>query len=291
MKNFKHNIIATALLAFSVLSCDKAESPVFEQDDQVTVGYSISFDEATKSIGLGESVNYVWCAAYKVIKDVNGAVTGYTLGSQPVFVQFVDGNAKCEVDMVRDQAYKVVFIAQHYEPEGASLRPSYIINPEYANVMMPDHLPANSDNYDLFGYVDDVVKFDSSINKEVVLSRKVAQVNILTSSSDMATAELIGKTPTHSSMTLKNIPQYYCMLDGRASSSSMDVSYSKAPVSGLNPNHLTTVFCLSGETISNVEVHEFKVYQNDTELKSYTDIGAQPCKINFKTNISVDYKF
>lgn len=289
MKNFKHNIIATALLAFSVLSCDKAETPVLEQDDQVTVGYSISFDEATKSIGLGESVNYVWCAAYKVIKDVNGK-TGYTLGSQPAFVQIVDGKAKCEVDMVRDQAYKVVFIAQHYEPVESSLRPSYIIDPENAYVMMPDHLPANSDNYDLFGYVDDVVKFDSSINKEVVLSRKVAQVNILTSSSDLATAELIGKTPTHSSMILKKVPLYYCMLDGLAYGSG-EVTYSKALVSGLNPNHLTTVFCLSGETISNVEVHEFKVYQNGTELKSYTDIGDQPCKINFKTNISVDYKF
>lgn len=290
MKNFKHNIIATALLAFSVLSCDKAETPVLEQDDQVTVGYSISFDEATKSIGLGESVNYVWCAAYKVIKDVDGAVTGYTLGSQPAFVQIVDGKAKCEVDMVRDQAYKVVFIAQHYELEESSLRPSYIINPVNANVIMPQSLPANSDNYDLFGYVDDVVKFDSSINKEVVLSRKVAQVNILTSSSDLATAELIGKTPTHSSMILKKVPLYYCMLDGLAYGSG-EVTYSKALVSGLNPNHLTTVFCLSGETISNVEVHKFKVYQNGTELKSYTDIGDQPCKINFKTNISVDYKF
>ena len=133
MKNFKHNIIATALLAFSVLSCDKAETPVLEQDDQVTVGYSISFDEATKSIGLGESVNYVWCAAYKVIKDVNGET--YTLGSQPAFVQIVDGKAKCEVDMVRDQAYKVVFIAQHYELEESSFSFNPLVNKENQSIV------------------------------------------------------------------------------------------------------------------------------------------------------------
>ena len=185
MKIFKHSIFAAALLALSALSCDKVESPVSEPEE-ITVSYSVTLDEQTKAVGEGESANYIWYAIYKVIES-NGTAT-YTLATQPALVQINSGSAECPVTMVRDQSYKVVFVAQHYTQEQQSKTPAYQIHSDNATLWMPQTAVANSDNYDVFAYVDTIEKYVGLTNKSVELSRLTAQINFYADPAEITAA-------------------------------------------------------------------------------------------------------
>lgn len=288
MKIFKHSIFATALLALSALSCDKVESPVSVPEQIETVTYSVGLDQQTKSLGEGKSVNYIWCGAYKEVN--NGGVVSYTLRSESL-TPFADGIAQCKIEMVRDQSYKVVFVGQYFENMNSEPRPSYRIDEDFARVYMPIVPPTNSDNYDLFTYVDQVTDFKPSVIKNITLSRRVAQINFLASPADLAAAETVGKTPVQSSVTLTGVPEYLSLLDGTVSDTFVDVQYAKAHLTNLDDNTLSTVFCLASETSKDVNASLYIYNGNGDSLKEYSSIPGIPYKANYRTNVKVSYKF
>lgn len=282
MKIFKNSIFAATLILLSALSCDKTEGPVSMPQVTETVTYSVALDQQTKALGEGYSVTHIWCAAYKVVND-NGVIS-YTLSSESLS-PFVDGTAQCKVDMVRDQSYKVVFVGQHYNGQS----PVYQIVKESARINMPVIAATNSDDYDLFTYVDPVTDFKPRAAKNVTLSRQVAQINFVASSADLTAAAIAGRTPTHSAVSLTSVPEYISILDGTASTSTVDVQYAKSPLTG-EAEQLATVFCLSSKDGNDV-VASLYIYKENEELKKYESIAQIPSKVNYKTNVTVSYTF
>ncbi len=282
MKIFKHSIFAFAFMLLSVLSCDKAEGPVSMPEVTETFTYSVALDQQTKVLGEGSSITHIWCGAYKIVND-NGIIN-YTLSSESLS-PFTDGTAQCKIDMVRDQSYKVVFVGQHYNGQS----PVYQIVKESARVNMPLMAVTNSDDYDLFTYVDPVTDFKPRAAKNVTLSRQVAQINFVASSADLSAAAAAGRTPTHSAVSLTSVPEYISILDGTVSLSTVNVQYANSPLTG-EADQLATVFCLSSQNGNNVAASLY-IYKENEELKKYESITQIPSKVNYKTNVTVSYTF
>lgn len=284
MKIFKHSIFATALLALSALSCDKVESPVSMPELAETVTYSVGLDQQTKALGEGKSVNYIWCGAYKEVN--NEGVKTYTLSSESL-TPFSDGIAQCKIEMVREQSYKVVFIGQYFENINPEPKPVYPIKKDLARVNMPEHPVTNSDNYDLFTYVDQVTDFRPRAAKNVTLSRRVAMINFHADPDDLNAATAVGKTPEKSSVTLAGVPEYISLLDGTVSANTITVEYNKAD----SQNDLATVFCLARPDGNDVNASLYIYNGTDTLLKEYASITRIPCRANYRTNVKVSYTF
>ena len=266
-------ILAAALSLVFAASCNKAETTPTEE---IAVNYSVNVP-MTKALGEGTAVNKVWYAVYRTDGSL---LKNY----QPV--EFKDGKANCQVVMMRGQSYKVLFVAQHYEGADAA----YEITPAPATLTMPTSAVANSDNYDIFTFVDDVVNYDGTPTDAVVLERRVAQVNFSCNSEDWANAASLGMLPTHSSVTLASVPKSFDLLTGTPSAETVSVIYSKSARPSADM-HLATVFCFVGASDSSSD------FTTDATLSLYTSedqveavrtltVNNLPVKSNYKTNVN-----
>ena len=272
------NILKTFILAAAALvlaaSCNKAE---MASNEEITVNYSISVP-VTKALGEGAAVNKVWYAVYR---------TNGSLVSNYQAVDFTGGSANCPVVMMRGQSYKVLFVAQHYADAAT---PAYAIDPATATLTMPTAAVANSDNYDIFTFVDEVTNYDGTPADAVVLERRVAQVNFTCNETDWANAEALGMLPTHSAVTLTSVPQSYSLLSGTPSAETVSVTYAKnaRPAGDMN---LATVFCFVGASDASTD------FTTDATLSLYTSedqteavrtltVDNLPVKSNYKTNVN-----
>lgn len=282
MKIFKHSIFVTALLALSTLSCDKAEDIVSMPDQTETVTYSVAIDQQTKALGEVNSVNYIWCGAYK--EDNNNGSLTYTLSSESL-TKVTGSSTHCKIEMVRDQSYKVVFIGQYFNEGNAEPKPAYHIDEESAKIYMPTNPVTNTDKYDLFTYVDPVTDFQPRAAKDITLSRRVAQINFIAEQSDLDEAKANGSFPETSKVTLSSVPESISLLDGTVSDDLVEVEYAKASLANPEKNPIATVFCLAKDSACDVEVSLY-LYKGSNELKRYTSITI-PFKLNYKTNVTV----
>lgn len=262
-------IITLALLAAVVLSCNKTETV---SSGEVTVNYTVAAPATKATLGNGAAVNYVWYALYRTDGSL---VKEFTL--QP----FTEGKALCPVTMVRDQSYKVVFVAQHYDVQGSVKTSVYAVDAANATLAMPVSAAANSDNYDLFCFVDEVNDYQGDTDaKPVKLTRKVAQVNYLCTAEDAAAAAALDMTPTASSITLTGVPASYDLLSGQVSDNTVTVTYAKAALTS-DPNLLGTAFCLAGDNLAT----KLELYKGDV-LTTTLDVASVPVGLNKRTNIT-----
>lgn len=263
-------IIILALLAAALLSCNKTEKVA---SGEVTVNYTVAMPMTKASLGNGEAVNYVWYALYRADGSL---VQEFPL--QP----FAAGKAICPVTMVRDQSYKVVFVAQHYKVDGEAKTPAYAVDAMNAVLQMPLTAEANSDNYDVFCYVEEVIDYQGATGaKPVTLTRKVAQVNYFCTSEDAAAAATLGMTPTASEIVLTGVPESYDIISGQPSVNTVEVTYAKTDLTG-DTNLLGTAFCFAGDNLTNAEL---KLYKDDV-LTTTLDVDNLPVEINKRTNIT-----
>lgn len=271
------NILKTFILAAAALvlaaSCNKAE---MASNEEITVNYSVSVP-VTKALGEGAAVNKVWYAVYR---------TDGSLVSNYQAVDFTGGSANCPVVMMRGQSYKVVFVAQHYD--GAEMTdPTYMIVPETAVISLKaDKAITNSDNCDVFTYVDDVVNYDGAPADAVVLERKVSQISFTCNATDWNNAASLGMTPTHSSVTLTNVPKSYNLLSGTPSAETVSVAYAKNTLPGGDCN-LATVFCFVGSDANFTTDATLDLYTSESGASVRTlAVPSVPAKANYKTNIN-----
>lgn len=273
MKTIKTILAAAAALVLAA-SCNKAE---MASNEEITVNYSISVP-VTKALGQGAAVNKVWYAVYRT--------TDGSLLKNYEPVDFTDGKANCQVVMMRGQSYKVLFVAQHYD----GVTGAYTIDPATATLTMPTAAVANSDNYDIFTFVDEVTNYDGTPSDAVILKRRVAQVNFTCNDTDWANAGALGMLPTHSAVTLTSVPQSYSLLSGTPSAATVSVTYTKnaRPAGDMN---LATVFCFVGASDASTD------FTTDATLSLYTSedqteavrtltVDNLPVKSNYKTNVN-----
>ena len=266
-------ILAAALSLVFAASCNKAETTPTEE---IAVNYSVNVP-MTKALGEGTAVNKVWYAVYRTDGSL---LKNY----QPV--DFKDGKANCQVVMMRGQSYKVLFVAQHYEGADAA----YEITPAPATLTMPTSAVANSDNYDIFTFVDDVVNYDGTPTDAVVLERRVAQVNFICNDTDWANAGALGMLPTHSAVTLTSVPQTYNLLSGTPSAVTASVTYAKnaRPAGDMN---LATIFCFVGASDASTDFTTdatLSLYTSEDQVEAVRTITVDnlPVKSNYKTNVN-----
>ena len=278
MKNLGYNLSLAVSVLLSLFACNKVETA---SDGTVTVNYIMSVPQTKASQA---DVNYVWYAQYK--HDTEELVKVYP----PVALS--SGSAVCPVTMVRDQSYKVVFIAQHYQADGETLKPAYTIDAATSVVSMPVQAVANSGAYDLFAFVDEVNNYQGGDTKPVTLERLAAQINFYCNSADWSSAASLNMTPTASAVKLEGVPQSYDVLAGQPSAQTRTVDFAKADLTG-ETNLLGTATSLVSGNITKATLTLYK----DSAVTTVLEVDNVPAEINYKTNVTgtimtgiVDYK-
>lgn len=258
-------ILTIAAMVFAA-SCNKAETSA-----QEAMTFSVSIP-ATKAVAAdGSQINKVWFGLYK---------TDGTLVKNFGAVDFENGSAECPVTMVRDQSYKVVFVA--YKENLAYKENSYVIDPANATVSFLENPYANSDDFDLFYQLLEVNKYDGSRTESVVLNRAVALVNFRSSDSDWTNASaLLGAAPTYSSVTLEGVPARFNLLTGIADNTT-DITYSRKDIPG--EKYLAAAYCFAGDNITAI-INLYTADEDDALVSTLT-VGNVPVAANKQTNIT-----
>lgn len=252
----------TTILSISAMvlaaSCNKAETPV-----QEAMTFSVSIP-ATKAVYAdGSAINNVWYALYK---------TDGTLVTNYESVDFTDGSANCQVDMMRGQSYKIVFLAQHDA--------TYTITPETATITMPDAPVANSDEYDMFYVVEEINNYNGEKTDAVVLNRGVALVKFNCSDADWQNATALKSVPTHSSVTLKGVPTSFNLLSATYATEESDVTYTKSEIPA--EKFVGAAYCFEPDNNITAEINLYK----GESLVSTLSVENVPVESNKQTNIS-----
>ena len=247
-------------------------------DNETVVRYRVSYDSITKSIGEGASVNYVAYAVYLMKEDGS-----YELIASYAPVKFIDGNADCEMILAKNQSYKIAFVAQHYSDDGT--QPTYPVDFVAQTVSMPDSPAANSEDYDLFHTIDEIIDYDGNQPDEIILDRIVALVNFQCSLDNWNAAVSAGKQPAYSDVSITDVPESYSLLTGEFSAAKETVSYSKSQIT---ENHiLAYAYCLPA---GSAEV-TFKLYltddDNNPQIITSADIPVEKNKITNITGVLI----
>ena len=253
--------ILTILASMLAVSCNKAETPAHEE----AMTYSVSIP-TTKAVNAdGSAINKVWYALYKTDGTL---VTNY----QPV--DFTGGSANCQVVMMRGQSYKIVFVAQYGE--------TYTITPATATVSMPESPDANSDNYDIFYFVEEVNNYTGQTTGAVTLNRAAALVNFYSNDVDWNNAASLGSTPAYSSVKLTGVPSSFNLLTDTAGETTT-ITYSRAEIPG--NKHLAAAYCFDPDANIKAEVKLF-TEDSDNSLVRTLEIADVPIATNMQTNIT-----
>ena len=270
MKLFKNIALLSTILAASLLSaCVKPESPA--QDEEVTISYNVSIPETKAPVSVnGAAINKVWYALYN---------TDGTLATNYAPVDFTNGNARCEVVMLRDRSYNIVFVAQHYEGETS---PAYPIDSERATIGLPTSPEANSDKYDLFYGIEHIANSTGSSAGSIELDRIVAMVNFISNDNDWNNAVSQLAVPTHSSIELSGVSEGFHLLTGNPLETKANLQFAKSEIP--EAKHLGAVFCMAeGEIGATINLYTSEE-ANATPVKTLSLANVQ-VETNKKTNI------
>lgn len=271
LMKFRINIF-TLFVAVMVAGCSKADVQT-PCEDAVTVNYCIQ-TPLTKAAGDGSKADYVWYALYRFKDD------SFVMECEHI-QPFTDGKALCPVRMTLDQSYKVLFVAQHYEIEGAAKTPTYPIDAVNATVSMPAKAVVNSENYDMFAAIDTVMHFKGSAPKSMSLKRIVSMVNFFSSEEDWNGA---AQKPAYASLELSSVPKSYSLLTKTASQQTCKVPYAKAPIVSASDRHVATAYCLAGERGIGATIN---LYSSDQATLICTRTVADiPVAVNKKTQVT-----
>ena len=260
----KNTLYILIVVAMTLSACSKPES-LPAPGGEVIVNYSVAVPQ-TRAVP-DDAVNYVWYALYD-----HG--TGTLLKEyEPVIV--IGGRAECPVSMMRKHSYKVVFVAQHFELNGGQKVPSYSVDAQAAVISMPHLAVANSDNYDVFTCVDEVLDYDGAEPEPVELNRITAQVKF-----KCTHASWTSFMPTASSLALEGVPQSYNVLTKEFSATAVKVEYAKASLDNGQPCLIGTAYCFARENISKAEL---TLYNNSRHIVLEAD--SVPVEKNIRTNV------
>ena len=251
--------IAAMVLA---ASCNKAETPI--QEEAMTYSVSVPMTKAVNA--KGSAINKVW---YGLYKEDGKLVKNYSP------VDFTEGSAHCSVVMMRGQSYKIVFVAQHDD--------IYSIDAEAAVLSMPSAPVANTDENDLFYYLEEENDYAGQKTGAVVLNRAVALVNFRSNDTDWANANDLGAVPTHSSVILKDLPTTFNLLTGTASTTLSEVTYTRSAIPA--EKYLAAAYCFVPESNITAEVNLYTT-DSDASLVRTLEVGNVPVEANMQTNIT-----
>lgn len=270
MKTFRH--IALTLASLLALSCAKEVQPECN-DQMLTVQYGITVDAPTKALGDGKTATHVWYALYRADGSlVSTCETPAKIDS--------DRKAICPVTMAKDQNYRVVFLAMYYE--GAT--PAYTFDAQYKTVSMPTQAQANSDKFDLFYGVDEVVDFQGTQNTNVELTRVVAQVNFELSETEWN--DLRVDQTFKSQIQISGAPTSMNIWNGTLdAAASVTYAQTQIPAEGRN---IGTAYCFASASGDQKVEASISLYKADGTVVKTTSATAVPVAANRQTNLKIN---
>lgn len=274
MKKFRH-IAALALAALLALSCAKETQPE-GAGEMVTIEYGITVDSPTKALGDGKTANYVWYALYRS----NGTLMSTC--TTPAKIDIATGKAICPVTMVKDQDFKVVFLAMYFDEVNGNKTPAYEIDADNKTVSMPASPQANTDKFDLFYGVDNVVNFQGVQSTNVNLNRVVAQINF--ELSEEAWNALGAGQSLSSHIQVSGAPTSMSLWDGTLTDTK-PITYAKAAIPA-EGRKVGTAYCFASSTGDQKVDAAITVYKEEAKVKTVS-VTSIPVSSNKKTNLII----
>ena len=267
MKLFRY--IVLVITALTCLAC--AEKTLSQGGDEVvTVQYGVTIDTPTKTLGDGKTANYVWYALYRA----DGSLVSECAAPAKIDA---DRKAICPVTMAKDQNYKVVFLAMYYE----GTTPAYTVDAH--TVSMSIQAQANSDKFDLFYGVDEVVDFQGVQSTNVELTRVVAQVNF--ELSETAWNVLHVDQSFKSQIQISGAPTSMNILNGTlGAAASVTYAQTEIPAEGRN---IGTAYCFASADDGQKVEASISLY-NDTGIVKTASATAVPVAANKQTNLIIN---
>jgi hypothetical protein len=239
----------------------------------LTVQYGITVDAPTRTLGDGKTATHVWYALYRA----DGSLVSECAAPAKIDA---DRKAICPVTMAKDQDYKVVFLAMYYE----GTTPAYTVDAQSKTVSMPTQAQANSDKFDLFYGVDEVVDFQGAQSTNVELTRVVAQVNF--ELSETAWNYLQVAQTFKSQIQISGAPTSMNIWDGiLGAAASVTYPQTQIPAEGRN---IGTAYCFASAAGDQKVEASISLYNADgTEVKTIS-ATAVPVAANRQTNLKIN---
>ena len=295
MKHTHIYIVLILCVAF-LASCQK-EDPAQGLQEKVTIEYQLSQDVlcTVKSAGDASQINVIWYGVYHKKQLADGSHTYIYKSDMSDFVEIPAGSDLSKISvpitLIKNQEYKLVFVAQHRFMQANETNYTYIYNIRYqSDPSGPDSSPQDQaimylnetdkiaekiqdgECMDVFVAVDPVGPITGNENRNKKLTRPVAQINLGSSEVVAAAAPV----------TLSGIPASYNLLEGTYSQETISHTFKNLSpidpegtcsltVGGSSYRHLTTLYVLGGNNIS--------------ITTSNTTVGNIATAPNYKTNI------
>lgn len=258
------------LSAIVLLAACRKDSPVYVPEF-TTMTYSVQppVQFITKA-GEGDKINVLWYGVYH--KKTDGSYV--YMEDMSAFVEITDpSDIKVPVTLIRNQEYKLVFVAQHRSMTDQRTNAyTYKINYETGDMALNSPL-ADGECLDAFVKVDTVGPVLGNENRHITLERPFAQINIATSATEL---------PSTFDITLSEVPAAYNLFTGEPSQETTSHTFSSLEphggtisVSGTQYNHMTTLYIFGGRKI------DCTISYGGTS-KTISSISTAP---NHKTNI------
>ena len=277
MKLFRHIILTISCVL--AISCSK-ETLQNSEAALETVKYGVSLDAQTRTLGNGRTASHVWYALYRTNGDLVSEC------AMPAKID-VDGKAICPVTMAKGQNYKIVFVAMYYTVSDETKTPAYAIDAESKTLYMPTQALANSDKYDLFYGVDQVVNFQGAQSTNVQLDRIVAQINF--ELAETSWNDLQVTSDFQSEITITGAPGKFEFFTGEVSDYGT-ISFTKSVIPFEAPSRkIGTAYCLTPSADQLQVEASIRLYgENGTTEVKAANASSVPVAINKQTNLIIN---
>ena len=262
------------IIFFSIVllaSCQKDDRVNALEETVVTykVQPSVSFE--VKSPGEATAINVLWYGVYH--KKANGEYK--YMNDMSAFVEVTDpAKINVPITLIKGQEYKLVFVAQHrIQSANDDNVYTYTVNEDGLMTLNTEAKITSGEQLDAFVYVDAVGPIVGNENKNIVLERPVAQINVATSATEL---------PQTLALTLEGMPKSYNVFTQTYSEEKTTLALTaqeptgdQLEVAGTNYNRLSTAYVFGGNKIN-------CTIQYGTTTRTISNIDTAP---NHKTNI------
>lgn len=263
-------------LSLFLLAGCREDVPVI-YNEQAVISYDIEapVEFEVKSTSSAGAVNTLWYGVYH--KKADGSYV--YMEDMSSFVTITDPSSiQVPVSLIKDQEYRIVFVAQHRSSEANSY--TYTIDGE--GIMKYNTSAANAhssaEELDAFIFVDETGVMDGDLKKNIELERPLSRISLYTSSSSL---------PEKTTVKVSGVPASYDLFADKASEETMELTFGP-----FAPDESTVVS--GGQTCDNVvsfyvfggnEVKcdfTFTYADNATKTLTVEKVSTAP---NHKTNI------
>ena len=227
-----------------------------------TVTYSVAapVEFETKATGDASRINVLWYGVYH--KKENGEFK--YMSDMSAFVDVTDPSSiQVPITLINNQVYRLVFVAQH-KSDGKYV---YNIGEDGVMTLNPDAEVTDGEQLDAFVYWEETVVITQGYNKEIKLSRPLAQINVGT------TAQT---SPASVDIKVKGVAASYDIFSGAYSQDVTDMELKNLACSGSQLAVFYVIPPVDGKV----------------DLEIAMDQGAEPISVagldvapNFKTNL------